>query len=215
MTSLPAALPPLVIFDWDDTLVDTYPAIHAAINAARAAFGLPAWSLAEARVNCRLALKESFPQWFGAEWERAGRIFYDTFAKEHLRLFTAKRGAVDLLRFLRAKAIPLAVNSNKKSLYLRKEISFLEWDGYFHAVVGADDVSKGKPDPAGVNRIKAECGIGAAEKAWYIGDNAVDCATARAGECLPVILAVSADEMHGEVVFKDISDFLQYLQNNA
>jgi phosphoglycolate phosphatase len=180
--------PALVIFDWDDTLVDNYAAIHTAINAARAAFALPIWSLTETRENCRLALTEIFPQWFGAAWPQARDIFYDSFAAHHLAMLTIKPEAVTLLDILTARAIPLAVNSNKRKDYLRQEIAHLGWGHYFSCVVGAGDVQRGKPDPVGVQHIRTHCGIGDDQTLWFVGDNAVDEATAIAGDCLPIII---------------------------
>lgn len=189
-----AQLPPpeLIIFDWDDTLVDNYAAIHAAINAARAAFGQPAWTLAEARQHCRIALKEIFPVWFGAEWPKAQEIFYATFAAEHIAHLQPKPFATDLLAALAARCLPLAVNSNKQSGYLRAEIDHLGWGHYFAAVIGAGDVAKGKPAPDGINKIREVTGV-TSPQVWFVGDNQVDCETALAGGCQPVIIGEHAD----------------------
>lgn len=179
--------PELVIFDWDDTLVDNYAAIHASINAARAAFGQPAWTLAEARQNCRIALREIFPVWFGAEWPKAQEIFYATFAAEHIAHLRPKPFAAELLTALTARHIPLAINSNKQSGYLQTEIAHLGWSHSFAAVIGAGDVEKGKPAPEGINKIRQITGI-ASSQIWFVGDNQVDCDTARAGGCHAVII---------------------------
>lgn len=177
-----------MIFDWDDTLVDSYAAIHAAINAARAAFGMEAWSLEEARHNCRRALTETFPEWFGADWHRARDVFYATFADNHLSLLKAMPGAEDLLDVLCQKKIPLAVCSNKNAAYLRQEISFLGWDRYFGAVAGAGDAPRGKPAPDGIYLICKQLGLKDDSVSWYVGDNDIDIQTAEAGSCLPIIL---------------------------
>ncbi len=44
-------LPPAVLFDWDNTLIDTFPAIFAAHNAVRTAIGALPWTEAEARAD--------------------------------------------------------------------------------------------------------------------------------------------------------------------
>jgi phosphoglycolate phosphatase len=211
MLTVPAALPDLIIFDWDDTLVDSYAAIHAAINAARAAFGLPTWTLLETRENCRIALKEIFPQWFGAEWEKAQDIFYTTFAEHHIAMLNPKAGALELLQVLAVRKIPLAVNSNKKNEYLREEIDHLHWGEFFSAVVGAGDAVKGKPAPDGVIAIRNICRIGAEKDVWFVGDNSVDSETARAGGALPIIIDQNYQILHGEVVFGSLAALLQYI----
>jgi len=208
-----AAFPALIIFDWDDTLVDSYPAIHLAINAARRAFALPEWSLHEARENCRIALRESFPLWFGEKWEEASAIFYESFAQNHITMLGLKAGAADILAFLSARQIPLAVNSNKTSSYLQEEMLHLEWAHHFSAVVGANDVARGKPNPEGVEKIRQQCGITADQPVWFIGDNAVDSATAHAGGCLPIIIAADFQPtLHAEVVFKSLIELQDKLQ---
>lgn len=179
--------PKLIIFDWDDTLVDNYAAIHAAINAARTAFGQPAWSLVEARQNCRIALKEIFPVWFGAEWPKAQEIFYATFAAEHIEHLQPKPFATELLARLRLMDIPLAVNSNKQSGYLREEIKHLGWGASFSAIVGAGDVERGKPSPEGIDKIRQITGV-TSPQVWFIGDNQIDCETAQAGGCMAIII---------------------------
>lgn len=192
--------PELIIFDWDDTLVDNYAAIHAAINAARAAFGQPAWTLAEARQNCRVALKEIFPVWFGAEWPKAQEIFYATFATVHIAHLQPKLFAAELLTALVERRITLAVNSNKKSSYLRAEIKHLGWENYFAAIVGAGDVEKGKPAPDGINKIRQITGV-TSSQIWFVGDNQVDYDTGLAAGCHVVIL--------GETAITATADFVQ------
>lgn len=206
---LPQERPALAIFDWDDTLVDNYAAIHAAINAARAAFNLPVWNLQETRENCRRALTEIFPVWFGGEWEKARVIFYDTFAARHLEFLTVKAGAADVLDFFSAHKIPIAINSNKKSDYLHKEIDYLQWSSYFGVIVGAGDVARGKPAPDGILSIRKK--FGTSGKSWFIGDNILDAETARAGDCLPVIINHETNMPDDIVHFADMQSLLEVL----
>tara|TARA_R100001086_G_scaffold137349_1_gene71705 strand:- start:1375 stop:1527 length:153 start_codon:yes stop_codon:yes gene_type:complete len=41
----PLTLPRAVVFDWDNTLVDTWPIIHDALNHTFRAWGLREWTL--------------------------------------------------------------------------------------------------------------------------------------------------------------------------
>ncbi|MFM7608026.1 MAG: HAD family hydrolase, partial [Alphaproteobacteria bacterium] len=68
--------PRAILFDWDNTLVDGWAAIEAGLNAAFREFGLPLWNRTQVLANVRRALRESFPELFGADWERARDIFY-------------------------------------------------------------------------------------------------------------------------------------------
>jgi phosphoglycolate phosphatase len=185
---LPTQKPALVIFDWDDTLVDNYAAIHMAINAARTHFGQPVWSLAETRVNCRRALNEIFPEWFGDAWLTGKKIFYEVFAAAHLAQLRVMPDAALLLSAIKAAGVPIAVNSNKNRDFLRDEIAHLGWGHYFSALVGAGDVARGKPAPDGVNAIRQELAVEATASVWFVGDNDLDAQTAQSGGCLPIIL---------------------------
>lgn len=210
-----APLPKLVIFDWDDTLIDNYAAIHAAINAARADFDLPVWNLEETRQNCRIALKEIFPLWFGAEWEKAQTIFYDTFAAQHIQLLQTKPGAEQLLRLLLRKAIPCAVNSNKKSVFLREEISFLRWGDYFKVIIGAGDVAAGKPAPDGVQAICNQCGVIPRASIWFVGDNEVDVMTARNARITPLLVGAASDASDDVICVASLPILAKYLEDKS
>src|SRR5581483_9703942 len=52
-------LPTVLLYDWDNTLVDGWAAITAALNAVFAAYGMPAWTREETRGRARVALRES------------------------------------------------------------------------------------------------------------------------------------------------------------
>ena len=66
----PGRVPEGILWDWDNTLVDGWPAIAAGLNAAFTRFGLPEWTLEEVRGRVRRSLRESFPEIFGSDWER-------------------------------------------------------------------------------------------------------------------------------------------------
>jgi len=63
--------PRAILFDWDNTLVDTWVTIHEALNFLMRAMDRPEWSLAETRERVRLSLREAFPLYFGERWEEA------------------------------------------------------------------------------------------------------------------------------------------------
>ena len=76
--------PRAILFDWDNTLVDSWATIHEALNICMAAMDKPAWSLAETKQRVRLSLRESFPVHFGERWEEARQIYLDHFRAIHL-----------------------------------------------------------------------------------------------------------------------------------
>ncbi len=67
--------PKAVIFDWDNTLVDTWPLIHHALNTTFARYGQPQWTLDETKQRVKHSLRDSFPAIFGEQWEEAGKDY--------------------------------------------------------------------------------------------------------------------------------------------
>ncbi len=104
--------PSLLLWDWDNTLVDGWVGITAAMNAAFAAFALPRWTVDDTRRRARVSVKEAFPALFGSEWRRAREIFYSTFSEDHLDHVTPMPGAADALAA--GAAWPQGVVSNKR-----------------------------------------------------------------------------------------------------
>ena len=71
----PIRHPRAILFDWDNTLVDSWATIHEALNFLMRAMAKPEWSLAETRERVRLSLREAFPPLFGERWEEAREIY--------------------------------------------------------------------------------------------------------------------------------------------
>ena len=179
--------PAAIVWDWDNTLVDGWAAIAAGLNAAFAAFHLPRWTTEEVRARVRRSLRESFPEMFGADWQRARDIFYAEVRARHLGVLSPMPGAAEALRAGAALA-PMALNSNKQGPLLRAEAAHLGWAGLFRASVGAGDAEADKPDPAPMRLALAACGVPAGPAVWYIGDTALDMQAARAAGCTAVLV---------------------------
>ncbi|MEK9930797.1 MAG: HAD hydrolase-like protein, partial [Rhodospirillaceae bacterium] len=68
-------LPRAILFDWDNTLVDTWGVIHDSMNVTLKHMGQNQWTIEETRKNVRKALREAFPELFGDRWEEARDVF--------------------------------------------------------------------------------------------------------------------------------------------
>jgi len=185
--------PRAIVWDWDNTLADGWPAIRAGLNAAFRDAGLPEWTLEEVRARVRHSLRESFPPLFGDRWERARDVFYTAVQATHLEVLEAMPDRAALLR--RAAAIaPMAVLSNKAGPLLRAEVAHLGWAPLFRALVGAGDAPADKPDPIPMRIACAACGVPAGPEVWYVGDNRLDMDAARRAGCFPVLLGDAAHD---------------------
>ncbi|CCQ73798.1 Phosphoglycolate phosphatase [Magnetospira sp. QH-2] len=190
--SLPA--PKAILFDWDNTLVDTWDVIHDASNHTLRAMGHKPWTMAETRVNVRRSMREAFPELFGERWKEAEKVFYDRFLAIHLDLLNPIAGSEDLLRCLSKRGIYLGVVSNKTGTYLREEAKQLGWNGFFAALIGAKDAEKDKPAPDPVHMALRGSGIEPGPHVWFVGDTDIDLVCAHAAGCLPVLLRPEAPE---------------------
>lgn len=182
----PEQRPSVLLFDWDNTLIDGWSAITAALNAAFTAFDKPLWTTGDTKNRVRVSLKESFPLMFGDAWERARDIFYTTFTSDHLAHVKPMPGAVEAL--LAAAPWPCGVVSNKAGGPLRAEVLHLGWSAHFGSVIGAGDASADKPDPAPILMALEQLGFAADRSVWYLGDTALDMAAARAAGVTAVLV---------------------------
>ena len=180
------ALPKAIIFDWDDTLIDNWHAIHGALNMTMDAMGLARWSLEKTKSNVRRSMRDSFPDLFGDRWEEAADIFLKTIENNHLETIYVLKGVHEMLAFLRSLGIYLGVVSNKNGNLLRKEAAFLGWTGDFGAIIGATDAEKDKPDPAPIFLALSDSGFTTGEDIWFVGDAPSDMECAHRAGVLPV-----------------------------
>ena len=185
--------PSVILFDWDNTLVDGWAAIRAGLNAAFRAFGLPEWSEEEVLANVRRSLRESFPELFGAEWERARDIFYAAVRATHLDVLKPMDGAYDAV-VCAAALCPIGVVSNKQGPLLRAEAAHLGWAHHFVSLVGAGDAEADKPNPAAIRLALAPIRDRGAGEIWYVGDTALDMQAARNAACRAVLLGDAAHD---------------------
>lgn len=195
-------VPKALLFDWDNTLVDSWVVIHHALSVTFEAMGKQPWTLTETRRRVRKSARDSFPELFGVRAEEATEIFYRTYEADHLTQLTPRAGAEAMLRDLAASAeLCLAVVSNKKGDLLRKEAAHLGWDRYFAAVVGATDAVRDKPAPEVVDFALSGTGIAPGLDVWFVGDTDIDLRCAANAGCTKVLLR---DEAPGPGEFADV-----------
>jgi phosphoglycolate phosphatase len=182
----PGHRPTVLLYDWDNTLVDGWVGIAAALNAVFTVFAMPHWTAADTRARVRVSLGESFPAMFGARWTEARDIFYAALTSHHLEHVRRMPGAAEAL--MAARAWPQGVVSNKTGKFLRAEVAHLGWAAHFGAVVGAGDATADKPDPAPIHLALGQLGATADRSVWYMGDTALDMQAARAAGVTAVLI---------------------------
>jgi phosphoglycolate phosphatase len=186
--SLPNGLsrPRAILFDWDNTLVNTWPTIAECYRDTFTALGLEPWTEAEVRARAHGSLRDLFPTLFGARAGEAERVFYETFFRIHLERLEPLPGAAALLARACAAGCYVAVVSNKVGDNLRAELTHLGWSRWISRAVGAKDAKRDKPAPDPVFMALAGTGIAPDHGVWMVGDTPADLKCAHAAGVLPV-----------------------------
>lgn len=186
--------PVAIVFDWDNTLVDTWPVIHDSLAVTLEAMGHESWTLDETRHRVRKSLRDAFPGMFGDRWEEARRIFYAAFERMHIERLRPIEDAGELLAALSSTDVHLAVLSNKTGAYLRAEAVHLGWSRYFESIVGAGDAARDKPAPESLRLALARTPVAPGPGVWIVGDAGIDMEIAHKTGCLPVLLHSDAGD---------------------
>ncbi|MCL2473471.1 MAG: HAD family hydrolase [Alphaproteobacteria bacterium] len=209
-------LPEAMIFDWDNTLVDSWGAIGAAINHVRGKYGLKTWDNREEMIeNCSMSARNSFPEWFGDKWEEARKEYYKHFSMIRAKMGINKAyGVQELLEWLKENNIPAMVVSNKSGGHLREEAEVLNWKEFFEAIVGAGDAHKDKPNKAHPELALTMAGLEHAKNIWFVGDAEVDVACAKSIGCVSVIIGREEDAKRfgTDLRFQDCMKLLECLK---
>ncbi len=187
-------IPKAIIFDWDNTLIDTWPLIQDAIDETMVSMGKEPWGLEKVKKNVHQSMRESFPKIFGDDWQKAGKIYKDSYHKNHLENLIMIKNSLDLLNKANDLGIILFVVSNKQGPTLRNEASHLEIKDKFFTLVGAHDALYDKPDKAPVDLALEGSDLDPKKDLiWFIGDSYIDIECALNSGCQPVLFNKSND----------------------
>ncbi|MCE2926337.1 MAG: HAD family hydrolase [Rickettsiales bacterium] len=179
--------PKAIIFDWDNTLVNTWPIIHAALVATFEEMGQQPWSFDQTKNRVRKSMRDSFPEIFGANWQQAGEIYQRHYRKNHLSKLEALPRAEEVLSRVKELGLYSVVVSNKKGPNLRQEVEHIGWNPWFDHVVGADDAKRDKPFVDPVHMAFEKTDIKPAADVWFIGDSEIDLECAHNTGCTAIL----------------------------
>jgi phosphoglycolate phosphatase len=202
-------LPQLVMFDLDGTLLDSVPDLAAAIDRMLLQLGRPAAGVARVRdwvgngaqVLVRRALAEGIEH-AGVDdvlATEAHQLFLKAYADNHA-LSTVYPGVRECLDWLQARAVPLALVTNKPRQFVGPLLAEKALAGYFRWILGGDSLPQQKPDPAALRWVLAQAQV-QPEQALFVGDSRNDVLAARAAG-VPCV-AVSYGYNHGRPVSEE------------
>jgi phosphoglycolate phosphatase len=180
--------PKAVIFDWDNTLVDTWPLIQAAIDKTMIDMGREPWGLEKVRNNVHKSMRESFPEIFGNDWQKAGEIYKSTYRAIHLDQIQLLSGALELIKKLAELEILQFIVSNKIGTTLRKEAAKIGIDKQFFSMIGSMDSDADKPSRKPVDLALMGSSLDPKkDEIWFVGDTITDVECAYNSGCRPII----------------------------
>lgn len=193
-----------VLFDLDGTLVDSYDAIAASLNYARAAFAEPPLPVAVVRRMVGHGLESLIEEALGPERTVDGvRLFREHYDRVGIESTRTLPGVASTLPALRARGYRMGVASNKPARFGRPILERLGLAAHFDAILGPDLVAHPKPHREMVDRLLQILGVSAAEVV-YVGDMGVDAETCRnagipcwliaTGSCSPEELAAAGGD---------------------
>ncbi len=183
--------PKAIIFDWDNTLVDTWPIIRIALNATFKKWNLPEWSMEEVQTKVAKSMKDSFPTIFGDDWKKAGDFYREQYRLHHLQL-KALPQAAEALEKVKSMGLYCTVVSNKLGPSLREEVQHLGWERFFASIVGSDDAARDKPHADPVHLAFEKSHLKPGRDVWFIGDSEVDLQCAEGCGCTAILYGESA-----------------------
>jgi 2-phosphoglycolate phosphatase len=168
-----------VLFDFDGTLADSYPAITASVNHVRGLHGLPALPNDEVKRwvgrGAGSLLARTVPTGDLDANCAAYRAHHPSVLHTGTRLLV---GATEILNLLHERGLRLGLCSNKPVAFSRDLVDFLKIAPLLEVVLGPEDVARPKPAPDMLIAALQRLDVSAAE-ALYVGDMSVDVETAR------------------------------------
>src|SRR5262245_21753110 len=199
---------PTIVFDLDDTLVDTAPDLIDTLNVIFAQEGFAPLAYEEARNFVGGGARLMIARGFNAQGRvlspnKLEQLFKDFIAhySEHLTDRSLPfPGVADTLDVLAARGCNFAVCTNKLEALSVRLLGKLELSDRFVAICGQETFGMRKPDPEILRRTIGAAG-GRLETAVMIGDSVTDIRTAprQASRLSPSILAIASGPLWSSV----------------
>ncbi len=209
-----------IIFDWDNTLDNSFAALFDSWNYTLKKYDRPLWDEATAKRNIRRTAHEVMADMFGDVWEQALFDYREYYYKYHVKPNLLDH-VEDLLSVLKNDGKTLAVISNKVDDRLKEIVDQSNLNPYFEIVMGADPARLGKPHPLTMDiMIDALKGDINRDHVWYVGDTDIDVQFAKNAHTKSIFV-----ENHGfetlesitkdapDLAFKNIKAFLDYYKS--
>lgn len=211
--------PELVCFDLDGTLVDSVPDIAAALDKSLLALG--ATPAGEDRVRGWVGygsakLVQQALEWSGLtedRYEEGYQVFLKAYFEQLAERSTLYANVESILRAFKYQKVPIALITNKPSLFVKPLLDHFEISTYFSWMLGGDSLAEKKPSPMPLLHCMEDIEA-APEKCLMIGDSLADYRAAKAAgfKCALVTYGynhgVDLTELEADVLVDDLAELL-------
>ena len=213
----------IVGFDLDGTLLDTSADLAAAVNAALAADGREALTVATIRGMIGGGARHMLAQALAATGacdeallDRLHPVLTEYYAAHVADFSRPFPGLVAALDTLAAQGVRLAVVTNKIDRFVKPVLAATGLLDRFACVIGGDTLGPGtaKPSPAPIHAMIARCGGG---RAAFVGDSIYDVDAAHAAGIPAIVcrfgfLSGPAEALGGDAVIDGFDELLPALE---
>lgn len=165
------AMKKLILWDWDNTLVDTFGAIFASQNDARVKYGMAPWTKEESKKAMNTSGRNLIKDVFGADRAQEVRAYFLSRYKEHANELELKEGAQKVLQKAKELGFINVLASNKAGSILRNEVATLGLTSAFDKIIGAEDTDNDKPSKPFTDSAIQDF---APDKIYSVGDGKAD-----------------------------------------
>ena len=177
-----------VLFDLDGTLVDSIDlVVDCFTHACRTLLGTAPdreWIVGTIGRPLAAALEDAAPG-CGAELLDAYRTYHDL---HHDRLLRPYPAALEVLRALHARGLPLGIVSSKRRHAVMQALELYELVPLFQTIITPEDTTRHKPEPDPLLEGAARLGLPPG-RVLYVGDSTYDVLAAQAAG-MPVAAAL-------------------------
>jgi phosphoglycolate phosphatase len=183
-------MPKTIIFDWDDTLAHTRPAVVEAMEYVLKKYNKEPWEITKTKYrDTKKSLKENFPNFFGDQAQEAYQDYLNYYTSHGYSKVTPLENANSFLRMCNNKNIDIYIISNKEKSLLQKEVSFCYPTIKFKNILGNGDAANNKPsaDPVYKALENSKSSINK-NNVWLIGDTKQDTECAYNAGVQPMLL---------------------------
>ena len=166
-----------VVFDWDNTLAQSRPALVYSVNRVLEKYGLPSWDIIKSKRDNNLSFQDNFPVLFGENADEAYALYKKNYFKTVQNQIKTSEFAYSVLRFFKKRDIPICLMTNKDRTLIDFELPILFDPEIFSRIVCGHEAEANKPCTSHLFetlRFIVEPQDISPQTVWVIGDSPQD-----------------------------------------